>query len=641
MLVYYFNNGKNILRMLVFVMISAGLNSQNINNYQNMTFEFSFNVGKTFSFNLDSLESSSWSTSHQILTVTDECFLDKVNVINKQSFAYDFNDEIKNEDIKKMIISGNFIYLVIGIEELHLYVYNILSDNENYNILGLKNIWKESISTKKTINFLKKQNNNLILSFNDNVLLYNENYTINSQDIMNYSLILLNNLSFSSQIYEPKLIAEKENPDFSILIKSETSNYLYSLEENSLITLNKTNYFQNISGSLISCMNILFYQNDKVINILKYDKPNISFIKTLESPLENLKDMKRAERSLIFYNTSHISEYIFVEDCLDLVFLALYSIKEIYEESHLIFYSDDISKIFCENLVLVLITNSKKIFIKRLQKPNEKFWIYKNSYTDNFNLLSLATLEFLPFHLEDVPILNYFDDKSKIIINTLQKANTNLNCDLSSDVLNILILTSSRFCDEKMYNYSETTSLYNPKLNCDQYNYFHITKNELSFAVRITIIITTIIFGLCFFIFGGYILRRWYRKKNKKSLYYDENPDNFDKENEGEFEAFNQKKPTSLQENLYMSESARYRGNSPLTNTNRNLINANQEIELEKKYSKKEKSQFETSRNPLQMEDISFMTPQKSEENRGKEDIAEESKSQEAKLIFVKEPMQN
>lgn len=640
-LLYYFNNCKIILRVLVFVMISASLNSQNIDNYQNMTFEFSFNVGKTFSFNLDSLESNSWSTSHQIITVTDECFLDKVNIINKQNFEYDFKDEIKDADIKNVLIDGNFIYVMAGIEEIHLYIYHILCNNENYNILGLKNIWKESIYTKKTINFMKKQKNNLILSFNDSVLLYNENYAITSQEIMNYSLTLLNNLSFSSQIYQPKLISEEENTDFSILIQSEFSNYLYSFEGNSLISLNNTDYFNNSMGSLISCMNIIFYQSDKVISIFNYDKPSISFIKNLEFPLENLTDIKRADRSLIFYNSSHVSEYIFVQDCLDLVFLAIYSIIEIYEGNNLILLNDKISKIFCENLLLVLVTNTKKVFIKRLQKPHEKFWIYKNSFSENFNIFSLKTLEFLPFHLEDVPILNYFDNKSKIIINTIEKAGTNLNCDLSSENLDILILTSSRFCDEKMYNYSETASIYNPKLNCDQYNYFHITKTELSFAVKITIIITTIIFGLCFFIFGGYVLRRWYRKKNKKSLYYDESPDKFDKEYEGEFEAFNQKKPTNLQENIFMSESARYRGNSPVTNTNRNLLNPNQEIELEKKYLKKDKSQFETSRNPLQMEDISFMTPQKSEENRGKEDIAEESKSQEAKLIFMKEPMQN
>ena len=53
----------------------------------------------------------------------------------------------------------------------------------------------------------------------------------------------------------------------------------------------------------------------------------------------------------------------------------------------------------------------------------------------------------------------------------------------------------------------------------------------------------------------------------------------------------------------------------------------------------KDKAELEMSRISLKLEDISFTTPQKSEENRRLgEEIAEESKSQVAKMmIFVKE----
>lgn len=127
-------------------------------------------------------------------------------------------------------------------------------------------------------------------------------------------------------------------------------------------------------------------------------------------------------------------------------------------------------------------------------------------------------------------------------------------------------------------------------------------------------------------------IRKRISKGDRKKKYLDDEDE--DGERKGLGEEKNVKEKEELNNNnhnpepIFPSDSARYRGiGVPTNNTHRELL-----VEARKEIKK----EFECSQTPLKMEDVSFMTPPKSEENRGNEEIAEEAKSQEAKMIFMR-----
>ena len=96
-----------IMLFLIFYMFKM------INAYQsdfNNMFNFSFQVESSFSFNLDTLESDPWSSTHSFLRPTADCSIKSSNVFMKQSFEYNFTEETKGLVLENMLINNNILY---------------------------------------------------------------------------------------------------------------------------------------------------------------------------------------------------------------------------------------------------------------------------------------------------------------------------------------------------------------------------------------------------------------------------------------------------------------------------------------------------------------------------------------------------
>ena len=241
--------------------------------------------------------------------------------------------------------------------------------------------------------------------------------------------------------------------------------------------------------------------------------------------------------------------------------------------------------------------------------------------------------------MKDIPSMNFFSNNSLLTIQIIEKAQENLKCEVS-DTLSISLLTTTRFCDENMFNYSDSqTGKFDPTTPCFQYSSFIISKLDLPLSIKLLIIILSVIFGLCFFLIIGYFIRRCYKNNKRFKAYLEENKENLvlDQEETVKIEILARENP--IKNEGLLNDSTPYKGNSPVFSTARGFLCKTLEIESEKKTGKA-KSQLETSRIGLKTSENLLAAPEKTEENRdGGEDIAEESKSQEAKIIFDKKNM--
>jgi len=637
-----FSNYLQMIFLLEILFIKRAHTSQY--DYENIVFNFSFQVDSSFSFNLDSLESDPWSSTDQILTNTSDCSIDSVEIFIKQSFNYNFTDKSHGLSLETMLISNQFIYLIFIYSDSqnssrNLRVYNLIIDDINYQINDLQLLLQKDIPIGKSVTFIEKNENFLVLSTEDNLFVYNEN-----SSIVSYTLNLIDNFSMPNSLANPPATLFWNEDIYSLIFPLKNENFLMNPSINSVSKINDPeNLILAQRNMLISCMNYVFFYDNGFIYIKEMtnlsNSLSFSFIKTIPTPIENLQGLKRVQRSLIFYNLTHVYESIFVNDCLDIQPFGLYSIQGIYNQSNQPYSNEVISSLYVETSIFIIQTNTNDTFLKRLEISDEKFWpfLFKNP------IVSYSILEFLPFHMKDMPILGFLIYNDTAVILNLQlfdKSEETLHCELTSDSLSILISTSIRFCNNSLYNFTEeidnNNTVFDPNVTCVQYSNFLLSKQGLGISIKVIISTSSVIFGLCVFISICYLVRKLYRRRKRRAAYFDDGyNDNFEDDDK------KAKENIPLHSYPEVIDSARFRGNSPATTSHREFLNRNGEIEFEKKKNKeaKDKAELEMSRISLKLEDISFTTPQKSEENRRLgEEIAEESKSQVAKMmIFVKE----
>ena len=643
---------KNLkfLTLLLFFPITF-LNAQTDNldysNFlQNVTFNFSFQVESTFSFNLDSMENNPWVVSYKILSSNSTCYKDNASIYVKQTFKYDFSTDFGVLVLEKILIENRYIYLILKSPTdpyRRLWVYNSLIDENQYNIVKIENILKLDLyEITKPLIFFEKNDDHIFLSTFDNFLSYVESTNCSSQQI--YCFNIITNIIFNTSISAMKSFFLNEDTYFLIFSQNTTVFYFNPKLQNLFSEIN-TIAFSN-GYFLSSCMDYLFFlvngQIDIKQSIINNNTLMLIQLKTLK-PLINLIGFIRSERSLIIYNETFISEYIFINDCLDIHLEKNYEIQQIYKESGLSYSNQFIKTLFIYETILIFQSNTNETFIKRLQLNNENYWYL--SSMDMSPLIAINKIEFLIFDLKNLYSLNYLRNNSEIILQTIEKSEEKLNCEVSDDSLSTVILSSTRFCDKKMFNFSNS-KIYDPNESCLHYSHFFITKKGLNLSIKLLIIFISVILSLCLLISAGYILRKWYKKRKRLQAYIENNQNQSSNDeveiNDIELLQGNDNEVHLEPETLFL-DSARFKNFPQSPNSNRNLLNnLNKTGEIEIGKIRKEKSQFETSRIALKVEDISFMTPQKSEEFRGGdkgEDIGEEAKSQEAKLIFEKKSL--
>ena len=629
-----------IMLFLIFYMFKM------INAYQsdfNNMFNFSFQVESSFSFNLDTLESDPWSSTHSFLRPTADCSIKSSNVFMKQSFEYNFTEETKGLVLENMLINNNILYQIYTYadsqnNQRNLRVYNLIIDDTNYRINDLQLLWQKNLGVTKSVTFMEKIGDCLMLFSEDKAFFYQENST----SIIDYSLNLTGDISIDFPLTNAPTQLIWNEVFFSFIFPQNGKNFLVNpltrivseIKDAGDIILAQPNL-------LFTCLNYVFFYDQNLINIKQMinvdNSYSFSSIKTIQCPLINLKGVIKSQRFLLFFNQTHVLESAFVNDCFDIQTLFQFSLGDIFQKSNMAYFAETIENVYVNTMVLVIQTNKNDVFIKRLGVPNEDFLFFNFS-----TIYSLSTIAFLPFNLKDLPILTFLSNSSSTLLlnfQIIEKSQEDLHCDLTIDELTVSVSTQTRFCNNSIYNFTEellnNNTLYNPNVSCLQYNNFFLTKQELGISLKVIISVVSIVSGLCFCLSAGYLMRRFYLKRNRKNQYLDEN---YEEVNELDFDRERIRGLTNIGQE---SDSFRYKGNSPAVNSHRGLLNKQMEIELEQKEGKN-KANFELSRISLKMEDISFSTPQKSEENRLKmnqEDIAEESKSQEAKIIFVKESM--
>lgn len=613
-------------------------------DFNNMMFDFSFLVESSFSFNLDTIESDPWSSTHTFIRPIAECSIKSANVFMKQSFEYNFTEEINGLVLENMLINNNLLYQIYTYADSqnnnrNMRVYSLIIDDTNYRINELQLLSQKDLGVAKSVTFMEKIGDCLVLFSEDKAFFYQENSTSKND----YSLNLTGDISFDFPLTNAPTHFFWNEVFFSLIFHQNGKNFLVNplkrivseIKETGDIILAQTNL-------LFSCLDYVYLYDQNLIHIKQMinvsDSYSFFHIKTIQCPLLNLKGVTRSQRFLVFFNQTHVLESAFVNDCFDLQILFQSSLVDMFQQLNMAYFAETIENVYVNTMVLVVQTNKNDVFIKRVGVPNEHFWFFNSS-----TIYSLSTIAFLPFNLKDLPMLTFLSNSSSILLlnfQIIEKSKEDLHCDLTSDKLTVSLSTNTRFCNDSVYNFTEellnNNTLDNPNVSCLQYNNFYLTKQEFGISLKIIISVVSIVSGLCLFLSAGYFMRRFYLKSNRKNQYLDEN---YEEVNELDIER--DRIPGLANVGPDQSDSSRYKGNSPAVNSHRGLLNKQIEIELEQKESKN-KANFELSRISLRMDDISFSTPQKSEENRLKmnqEDVAEESKSQEAKMIFVKESM--